>query len=659
MAPRARPQLSITLPRNFQFHYTEGEEPKTPEQETAPEQEETPKPLSPHVYRIRRRTRPSVAIPVLLDHTNMGRASEDIPIPTMEIPASPEPSRPVAQLSTAEPAKGYLSPFRSLRSMVAPRTPSAQCDVFAGSWRSDGQQSLGESITRPMSACSLLSDSSDDSYGTSEDGHSLGGSCTSPESDAADPFSFSPIKKSKSKMISALARDTPTITKGKHMKPKAAHWTPEMDKHIWTTYMIYLQDPTVTPFKMIPGSPPPLGVCHRVTREAKRTWRGNKVTSSDVVIPQHSEGVSITNREGSPDTIKPERSGSSTPTTKPVQKIPAWPRSSSATRKRLRVLCRRKATIAPHYQRLLQSRSPTPFNSSSRSHSRSVHVSSPVHEEIHTSPFSTRGIQLSLTTSTAATMQREGPLAQLTKPSSTAPEGHNEWFNDPHVPWASPAPVPSEIDYEMENSDAFTDIPRLGSPFGHHTWGPSRSRQHLRPTTPRTQSDMSPKGPRLQSPVQFGTFPYPSTQKRRAQHQLEEELSPGGSDLRKTMLEELFRDSSSSSSRRVRSRGFTVGDVTIHDRLTALFSSPSEGLSSAGPELTDPNAMDTSGAILSLPPQVESIKRLGSPFGGIGSRPSRLRSRHVASASLSSYDPSAFTSIDQRLGQAGFDDSTR
>lgn len=118
------------------------------------------------------------------------------------------------------------------------------------------------------------------------------------------------------------------------------------------------------------------------------------------------------------------------------------------------------------------------------------------------------------------------------------------------------------------------------------------------------------------------------------------------------MLEEIFRDQSASSSRRVRSRGFTVGDVTIHDRLTALFGSPADGVPSGTTNPAEAATRDE--AMLTPSAQAESIRRLGSPFGGINSRPSRLRSRHVASASLSSYDPNAFSSIDQRLGQAAF-----
>ena len=651
MSSRTRPHLSITLPKNFTFHYTEGEIPKTPEQE------EIPKPSSPPAYRIRRRARPTVLPSDVFGVSSMDKSTQDVPIPTIEIPSINEQIQPVQLQDIVQPAKGYLAPFLSHRSSTAPRTPSAQHTIFDSEWNVPEQKAFGDSITRPMSACSILSDSSDDSIGSSEGCPSLGGSCTSPESDAADPFTFSPIKKGKSRLLSSFIQDTPTATKHKASQSKAIKWTTEMDNHIWATYIVYLQDPTVTPFKMLPGSPPPLGVCHRVTREAKRTWRSGKIpltisaakTNDTEQVPRLA-----LHRGDSPDTIKPERSGSNTPTTIFSPKLPMWPKSSSATRRRLRELCKRKATIAPHYQRLLQSRSPTPFTSASRSTSRALRMSSPA-SEVPLTSFSTRDIQVSLATSTATTMQRDGPLAQLTQPSLTTERNRDEWFNDPNVPWASPAPIPSEIDHEMGNTDQLSSLPRLGSPLGYHTWGPSRSRQHLRPTTPRIQSDMPTQRPHLLSPVQLhGTFPYPGTQKRRAQHQLEDELSPGGTDLRRSMLEELFGDQSASSSRRVRSRGFSLGDVKVHDRLTALFSSPAGENSSTGTGAPDDFHMDNSSSALTTPSHGDHMRRLGSPFGGISSRPSRARGRHLPTASLSSYDPNAFTSIDQRLGQAAF-----
>ena len=638
---KGNPPLSITLPRNFTFHYTEGELPKTPEYE-----EVALKPSSPQAYKIRRRARPSI----LTSNTQseMVTNPHDVPIPTIETPMLTGPPKPMLHTLLTEPAEGYLAPSLPRKFMTAPRTPSGHLPIFGGDWKDPEHKNLGEAISRPMSACSILSDSSDDSDASSVSALSYGGSCTSPESDAPDPFSLGTVKKGKSRMRSPFVDETPSNRQKEPIKSKHVFWSSDMDNHLWTTYMIYLQDPTVTPFKTLPGSPPPLGVCHRVAREAKRTWRGTKVAPTSSVQETSYFSVNspldIKRRGDSPDTIKPGRSGSNTPTLK-LHKQPTWPKSGASTRRRLRELCKRKATIAPHYQRLLQSRSPSPFASSSpRSASRSIKMSSPVSERPFQTSFATREIQLSLATSTAASMQPDGPLAQLSR-NELPQQEKADLFQTSTVPWASPAPIPSDIEPDTSNPDKAAGPPRLGSPFAFHTWGPSRSRPRIRPTTPRTHSNITTEQDSSHDPFihNHGTFPYPSVHKRRAQHQLEVELSPGGTDIRKNFLEELF---SQNSHRRVRTRGFTVGDTTVHDRLTALFN-PDQIASST--RVADTEMAESSAHV--PPPEAESIRRLGSPFAGITGRPTRVRGRHMPSASLSSYDPNNYASIGQLLTQ--------
>ena len=651
--PRARPQLSITLPRNFTFHYSEGEEPKTPEQE-----QPAPLPPSPHAYRIKRRTRPSIS-----SITNDLSSFQDVPIPTIETPIPVDPVRPMFQQRATEPIEGYLAPTPPKPFLTLPRTPSAQHTSLDNTWLSSTQQDLGESISRPMSTCSILSDSSDDSsISLSSSRQWEGGSCTSPESDAADPFgSFPPQKGKKVGRPTIVGNPFPAVfTVPKQNK---VMWTSEMDKHIWSTYLVYLQDPTVTPFKMLPGTAPPLGVCHRVAREARRTWRGAKLVArkpSEMAAIRDLGDEAIPVKSGdSPETIK-ARSGSNTPTGLKFQRLPAWPKSGSSTRRRLRELCKRKPSIAPHYQRLMQTRSPSPFSSSSP-RSLSSHITTPIGS--HSSPFGTRDIQISLTTSTAATMQLDGPLARLASESqvfSSPPRQENpgggEWFNEPPVPLASPSAIPSDLGSGSEFSDELTEGPQLGSPFGFHTWGPSRSRPHNRPSTLGLHArDAATIGPSLRSPFRMhDSFPYPSVHKRRAQHQLEDELSPGGSDMRRNLLEDLFGEPSESRHRRVRSRGFSLGDVNanggrLESTLTPPTSSdqiPSSELSTLPSEMVEPGNPQPAFV-------AQTIQRLGSPFSGVGPRPAARRThRHVASASLSAYDPSAFASIDQRLGQA-------
>ncbi len=655
--PRARPQLSITLPRNFTFHYTEGEEPKTPEQEIAIPVPESPRPTN--AYRFKRRSRPGVQS--IFQDNKDPMSSSDIPIPTIETPIVVEPTRPVIQQRATEPAEGYLAPFATRPFTTLPRTPVLQQRrlALADGWSASVHKDLGDSITRPMSTCSLLSDSSDDSNGSLTSYPAGDGSCTSPESDAPDPFKFASIRKSKAKKWATLARNDESIQSGLSTKQIRVNWTPEMDKHLWSVYHVYLQDPTVTPFKMLPGTTPPLGVCHRVAREAKRSWRGAKTSqrnSSTVLSPPNVDTRLKTTaifdrRLDSPDTARGDRSGSNTPTGSATAKAPLWPKSSSSTRRRLRHLCKCKPTIAPHYQRLLQSRSPSPFSSSSRTQSRSQsrlsEVSSPF--ESQSKSFNTREIQLSLTTSTAASMQPHGPLAQLGSESVTNLEPRREWFNEPPVPWASPTAIPSDvIDADGGNEEATLAPPVLASPFGYHTWGPSRSRQRIRPSTSRIQSsDASTLGPSLRSPVRFSdTFPYP--QKRRARYPLEDELSPGGSSMQPGVLDNLLENPVEGRHRRVRSRGFSLGDVNTPNPLESLFTPPHPRDGMTGVTTDAPTSPIPSPAEPQTP--IQTIRRLGSPFHLVPTTPSRGSSRHLATMSLGGHEP--FTSIGETLGQA-------
>lgn len=622
---RTRPQLSITLPRNFTFHYTEGDGPKTPEQEV-----QTILPQPPQAFRVKRRIRPSVSY-IVANQQCDGRviSSNDVPIPTIETSASVEPSNFTFQ-QRHDPVEGYLAPIPTRRFMTSPRTPSAQRDKSVEPWKiNEVYTPVGESIRRPLSGCSVLSDSSDDSDGSLSSYPSMGGSCTSPESEASDPFVYPLIRESKLKAVPKLTEIQTQITKSQAAKQNQVHWTPEMDRHLWAAYLLYLQDPTVTPFKTVPGAAPPLGVCHRVARAARRSWRTAKSA------PRKSL------KGGSPDTVTEARSGSNTPTGSIASWSTPWPKTGSSTRKRLRELCKRKPPITPHHQRLLHARSPSPETSSPRRFHFQPLVGS--------SSFATRDMQFTLTTSTAATMQPDGPLARLSSRSSINLQSDRDWFNDPIVPFASPAAPSSDDGQGIDSAAESMEIPRLGSPFGNHTWGPSRSRLHVRPPAPRIHSDTV--GPSLKSPARFhDTFPYPTVLKRRAQHQLEDELSPGGTNTRKNMLEDLFGGPTESRHRRVRSRGFSLGDVNSNGgRLQSSYTPPT--VTNETSRLNSPTMTSNACHLEPSPSISNSIQRLGSPFAGVSSRPTRRTSRHMASASLSAHQYSNFSSIDQTIDQ--------
>lgn len=655
--PRPRPQLSITLPRNFTFHYTEGEEPKTPEREVpVPVARSPPRAANANAYRIKRRSRPAVTALFQQEQEQGPSIPNESPIPTIETSLLVEPLRPILQQRATEPP-GQLAPV-ARKYMTLPRTPISQQRHLVDEWKSP--RDVGDSISRPMSACSLISDSSDnDSNGSLLSFPAGDGSCTSPESDAADPFRFPSINKRQAKQWASLARNAEEIQNGLHTKQTHIHWTTEMDKHLWSTYLVYLQDPTVTPFKTLPGTAPPLGVCHRVAREARRSWKKPMSRKPSELLSPPTSGDEIAARADSPETIREERSGSNTPTGPTGSKIFfRWPKSGSSTRRRLRYLCKSKPTFAPHYQRLMKSRSPSPFSSprtQARYHSRLSEVSSPIQPS---SSFNTREIQLSLTTSTAGTMQPDGPLAQLASSPQQSSQS-TEWFNEPPVPWASTPAISSDIDIDIgTNVDGHESphAPPLGSPFGHHTWGPSRSRHRIRPSASRVHSSdastVGPSflGPSLRSPVRLnGTFPYPGVQKRRARHQLEDELSPGGSNMPHELLDDLFGSPPEGRHRRVRSRGFSLGDVATPNALESLFTPPTVNDQTMTTETSSHSSGSTNLEPLTTP---SHVRRLGSPFHGISPRPPRTPSRHMATTSLGSYEPLPFASIGETLGQA-------
>jgi len=681
--PPIRPQLSITLPRNFTFHYTDGQGPKTPEREL----DGTRQP-SPPIYRLRRRPRQSVTLSSTQGHSLCHLHPQDVPIPTVEAPELLHDVRPSLQQRASEPVDGYLAPASSYHQMSSPKTPTAQLtslfqrDADNPGWRNKAEPHPGESISRPMSSCSDFSNSSESSGGTWGSYPSLGGSCTTPESEAPEPLSLTSSTKGKEKATSAIVAGGHFLNghelQEKHSgKHKKVLWNDKMDNHLWATYLTYLQDPTVTPFKMLPGSAPPIGVCYRVAREAKKTWRGSKrslgtifETGKPKSRPEEQASGNLKEKTEaggptkSPDTIKANRSGSSTPTA-PAATQSQWPESGSATRRRLIVLCKSKPSIAPHYQRLIRNPSPVePLTSSSRS--RSSRLSSPFDRRNHRAQFSTRDIHISLTTSTSATMQPNGALAQLARGSSTSTEEQydDDWFNTPVEPMSAVRRTNSQEGLGIDGIDQGRGLPRLGSPFGYHTWGPSRSRAHLRPSPPRTQSDsVNIQGPTLRSPFQLQQpLPLPTVLKRRAQHQLEDELSPGGTDIDRNLLEDMFGAPAESSHRRVRSRGFSLGDVNDGGRLSSMFTPPTMYDQMNSSEFAE---TATFGSNLVPPAAPAMVRRLGSPFTChepfSGAAAGSSRHGHSSSNTFprSSHAFKFASSIDQRLDELSQDEASR
>ena len=642
--PPVRPHVSITLPRNFTFHYADGQAPRTPEPE--PKEEDIEPPAPPRqTFRLRRK-RAAIPTPDTLDS-----APREHSIPTIETPdpASQE-YLPLPEFNS-EISIGCLAPVTPLnRPISPPKTPVGQIAEYAGAraanddWHMTDESFPGESISRPSSAYSSISNSSMSSRGSADSFHSRGGSCTSPDSDTADPFMFPTFKSSTAMVTSPLDQSFDQRPMKRLRIRRTASWTEEMDNHLWIIYLKYLQDPTVTPFKMLPGTAPPLGVCHRVAREAKRSWKGPKhvvsLRNASCLHPRRSQ------RAGSPDTLRAPKSGSNTPTRAQIAGPYAqWPRSESATRRRLRHLCKRTPTLSAHYQRLLHGRSPSPFSSSSP-HSKSdpkeesVIPTSPSTASEPQSAFA-RDMHISLATSTAASMQPGGPLSQLASDITPRP-ARNRWATEPRSRLAAHQKGQSlQLEFGFDGNQVQRQSRTLGSAFSTAPRRPPINTSFFQPQTQPEQSE--PPAPRLESPLQLhAPVPLPRSFKRRAHHQLEELLNPSSPAHRRSgLLEELFGPPAEISHRRVRSRGFSFGDAgdgtSGAQRLSALFEPPTESHSAA---LSTSNP-GPSGDTLVLASPADHIRRLASPFEERSHHATQFNTFPRSFSHSTSYDPTA------------------
>jgi hypothetical protein len=731
-----------TLPRNFQFHeYTHEQFPRTPQRGRRTESEvPLPEPHPPR-FIIRRKKRRSImradqnSIGLGIDNgkevntkpvfgLGLDSAYDDL-LPSIEAPDEVETSRP-RHVQPQESTPGFLSVFPEPRHMVI-RTPSPQISRPRDSWSSSvGQMAVGQ-LVGTTSNRSLSSDSSDDSDLDSDDDTSYDGSMTSPDSDigyySQSTKSNLPITRLTYESPSPSMRNLPSQKMSRGKQPQI-HWTADMDNHLWLCYLRYLNDPTVTPFKNWPGSSPPLGVCVRIAREAKSSWKGPK----SMALARDRNVKHSRQRATSADTMIIPKSGSNTPTGSVFHVLPAWPKSSKSTRKRLRTICKNKTVMPPHYQRMLKSKSPEPFSSSSRGSSHRPRPSSPDF-------FPTREVRLSLATSTATTMQPDGPLQRLAR-EPARDRANSNWFNDLSVTWASPAAQPSSdlgngpgttiregasdiptlgpasvtgfdgasevtrssspapqrnadhvmagtsqplINIEQSSPPPSTDRlpvsshsmlplgssgtmrlvsdapPRLGSPFNHrhhHTWTASSSglQRNRRATRPSINTAFA-SVPRLRSPFELhGTFPYPSTQKRRALNQLQEDGEGSPRQQRQSAERDPFYDP---PPRRVRARGFSYGDALTQGRLPTAHTPPPDGPRTIHRFTTPPpHEIVPPAAPRDLAPQHNSYRRLTSPFDGISSRPSRAR-RASPTPDLLGLPDLSYPSIDEALNEHG------
>jgi hypothetical protein len=615
--PSSFAQGAHTLPRNFTFHYHDGAPPKTPEPTNREERKRYSPPPPPRDYRDNfrlRRRRPQItaaqrsyrAIYPPSEVADPFIESSDIVIPSIEISDAPTGfhhtetsfNDPLGQLPFLAPGAQAYSP---------PKTPAAQTygPIFPLEREdpNEDSSSQGESLTRPSTACSGFSDSSISS--SLESFPSLGYN-NSPKADMdamfgglpelhADPMVSSPLQ----------SYSQPVVQK--------QSWTQDMDDHLWITYMRYLQDPTHTPFKMLPGTAPPLGVCSRVVREAKRTWKGLRTSS---IPPAFRFARWGSNRMNSPDALNGEAEGSATPLANESRRaFVTWPRSDAATRKRLRDLCKRKPTLSAHYNRLMHARSPSPFLSSVRDRSTSLarEIHSPPPPSTQGNTFSTREMNVSLFTSISSTMQPNHPLSQLTSDAATPRPRATTQYVPSHG--RSPGHQKAQsvhLGFGINESTRQAGSRALASPFRPtHTFHATSAESHgpLQAIVSGSNSGLS-----LDPPVELHQpQPRRSIFKRPAQQELEDVTSSEDPLTRQNhLMKELFGPAQPADigHRRVRSRGFSLGDMGGSSRLAGLFAPPT------GPSQPENNVQQIPAMPNSLipPPSIDRVVRLGSPF---------------------------------------------
>lgn len=628
--------LSRTLPKNFTFPSTRAlEEPRTPHRasihlDVPPS---PPRPANCRSRRTRIRSGPDVFAQTDSDLSSWNSTHSDIPLPSIEIPSSDD--NVVSSCAATGPTSNdrFLAPPRDC---TAFKTPPAQIRVTptefnnTGAWSStwDQQQASGEEIQRPSSSCSHASNSSISSVETFASRHSVEGSCTSTESDLHDPFFYLELPPKPALEAPPLPKQNVASRRRRGISAKD-RWSVAMDSHLWNTYQLYIQDPTITPFKMTPGSIPPLGVTHRVAREAKKTW-DRKAFKFSCKFP-FGLGQSQ------------QHDGSSTPTPKTNRNTtkPGWPKSEASTRRRLKLLCRRKFSIAPHYQRLMMSKSPAPLESSSPESSEDPGAKSAAF---------TRDLGVSLVSSSVPE-----PLSQLA--AEEPPQ--NTWFNEPVYGPGSPKEKTTAADLVAKRSlglDRPGMAPRLGSPFTYHTWGPERSRrQNHRHSPIGRRETIHVTGSRLRSPPRMDLFSSMNNNSNKSQGS-----SQGTSESDTySHLEEFARQGklNDQGNRRVRirNRGATtsaVNSCAIHQ----LFSPPS----SSSRNETTPRENPTSHHRRNL--SGDSIKRLGSPFKMDAAAPRRPQTssgkstiRHAPSSSESHGQFKPFLSPSQGQVELPFD----
>ncbi|KAI1137991.1 hypothetical protein F5Y05DRAFT_404606 [Hypoxylon sp. FL0543] len=431
-----------------------GAGPKTPEPSTPCAELQLPSPPRPRLKLKRRNVSHHLNAPTQQFLASV--AAADVPIPSIEVE---DPDNMEMEIYEHIHLRTF-SPPKTPALELAPSSETKYPDWSVGSeWScSDIESSPEYESSRPSTAFSTQTSSSLFSQ-------------FSRASEDDDRMSPEPKDLEFSKLKSHINADVPHKE-----RPRKAPWTKAMDSHLWSIYMLYLQDPRVTPIRLGRSRIPPSGVCLRVAREAKRSWKGSRTYLTA-------------------DT----KSGSNTPTAESSKPYIEWPHTCAATRAHLRELCRIKATATPG-----QYKSPSPAIFSKAAHRRRNRKSAPA-----TSPsvFSAHDMAFSLAVSTSETMKPGGPLAQLTSSG-------NEPF--PQLP-RDVARFTTPTEQELPSAE----IPQLPSPVVAKSYGPSSSSSLADVISLPQQSKTLGARKLLKSPVRL-TRSRSGTQKRRSVKSLDD-----------------------------------------------------------------------------------------------------------------------------------------
>jgi hypothetical protein len=611
-----RPSMFISLPHADPYKRSDHDFPTTPDQRHEELPITQPPPPPRQTYKVKRKSRASLPLGEHID-------TYDHAIPTIEMSEAAD-SLSSPTLPSMTPSHGLLAPTSlNYRAITPPKTPAPRITVPYEKIESPTHEwgLINDSRDRrPIygragSVCSGLSDSSISSIGSGAFSAPYSASL-SPDSETTDPFIDDEFPKDR--MVTSPAMSVSPLAK--RMKThRQTKWTTAMDEHLWMTYMAYVADPVVTPFKMLPGTTPPLGVCYRVAAKAKRTWRDRRSTGLSAFDTMLS---TPTHREGSPDTIRPEGA-----TPRREVKQPQWPRSEGATRRRLRHLCKNKPSFSAHYQRLLRTRSPSPFTALGSEPQPSETAVAPSESSVpselsapsassNSTTFSGTDMKMSLITSTNPSMQPDGPLAQLncddqqTRPQSQRIERPDNWFA--RIGRSQAHQKSQSLQSGLGLQSRFQPSAPLASPFDE--------RSHILKSSAKSwgRSDFNVASPSLDSPFEISGAPTaPRSLKRR--------FRPDDEKPKRPAVQDIF--GSSNAIPMVRNRGFTVGASNAADNLTRLFTPPTMAKTpparpqftpvSGDQEMSDiPEQSDVFmlGARTVPRRMAEPTPRLGSPF---------------------------------------------